>query len=165
MVALVKALAEADADYRANRGTWGGHADKAKAVAKWSGGKPENVPAAMALYGFPSLQEQASPRGSAAARAALRPRRSPQQANFLKDQGRLTSVAPTIEVRHHGVRHEGDEVTSGFRDRRSGVERVRTARIGSHDRAWHRRRRISGIAVAARIRSRSCAPFSDTRYP
>ena len=31
-----------------------------KAVAKWSGAKPEDVPAGMALYRFPTLGEQAS---------------------------------------------------------------------------------------------------------
>jgi taurine transport system substrate-binding protein len=94
MVVLVKALAKADADYRNNPKAWTGDQAKVAAVAKWSGGKAEDVPDAMALYGFPSLQEQASPvwlggGGNGAAAKALS-----QQANFLKDQGRLTSVAP-----------------------------------------------------------------------
>lgn len=93
MVALVKAVAKADADYRANPKAWTGDKAKVGAVAKWSGGKAEDVPDAMALYGFPSLQEQASPAwlgggGNGAAAKALS-----QQANFLKEQGRLTSVA------------------------------------------------------------------------
>jgi taurine transport system substrate-binding protein len=94
MLALVKALASADADYKANPKAWQGDTDKVKAVAKWSGGKVEDVPAAMALYGFPDLKEQASPSwlgggaGGAAAKALT------QQANFLKDQGRLQSVVP-----------------------------------------------------------------------
>ena len=45
MVALVKAIAKADADYRANTKAWTGDQDKVAAVAKWSGGKPEDVPA------------------------------------------------------------------------------------------------------------------------
>ena len=61
MTALVKAIAKADADYRANPKAWTADSAKVAAVAKWSGGKPEDVPAAMALYGFPSLAEQASP--------------------------------------------------------------------------------------------------------
>jgi taurine transport system substrate-binding protein len=94
MVALVKALAKSDADYRGNAKAWTGDPAKVAAVAKWSGAKPEDVPDAMALYGFPSLQEQASAAwlgggaGGAAAKALT------QQANFLKDQGRLQSVAP-----------------------------------------------------------------------
>lgn len=92
MVALVKALAKADADYRAHPEAWGVNSDKAKAVAKWSKGKLEDVPAAMKLYGFPDLKEQDSPKwlgggaNGAAAKALL------QQANFLKAQGRLQSV-------------------------------------------------------------------------
>ena len=94
MVALVKAVAKADADYRSNPKAWTGDKAKVDAVAKWSGGKPEDVADSMALYGFPSLQEQASPTwlgggGNGAATKALA-----QQANFLKEQGRLTSVAP-----------------------------------------------------------------------
>jgi taurine transport system substrate-binding protein len=94
MVALVKAIAKADADYRANAKAWTSDPAKVAAVAKWSGGKPEEVADAMALYGFPSLQEQASTTwlgggGNGAAAKALA-----QQANFLKEQGRLTSVAP-----------------------------------------------------------------------
>jgi taurine transport system substrate-binding protein len=94
MVALVKAIAKADADYRANAKAWTSDPAKVAAVAKWSGGKPEDVADAMALYGFPSLQEQASTTwlgggGNGAAAKALA-----QQANFLKEQGRLTSVAP-----------------------------------------------------------------------
>jgi taurine transport system substrate-binding protein len=94
MVALVKAIGKADADYRANPKAWTGDAAKTAAVAKWSGGKPEDVGDAMALYGFPSLKDQASPawlgggsNGSAAKALA-------QQANFLKEQGRLQAVVP-----------------------------------------------------------------------
>jgi taurine transport system substrate-binding protein len=94
MVALVKAIAKADADFKANPKAWAGNSDKAKAVATVSGGKVEDVPDVMKLYGFPSLQEQASPAwlgggGNGAAAKALT-----QQASFLKEQGRLTSVAP-----------------------------------------------------------------------
>jgi taurine transport system substrate-binding protein len=94
MVALVKALAKADADYRSNPKTWTADPNKVAAVAKWSGGKPEDVADAMSLYGFPSLAEQASPTwlgggGNGGAAKALA-----QQANFLKEQGRLQSVAP-----------------------------------------------------------------------
>jgi taurine transport system substrate-binding protein len=94
MVAFVKAIAKADADYKAHPQQWAESSDKAKAVAKWTGGKLEDVPSAMKLYGFPSLQQQASPEwlgGGASSGAA---KALTQQANFLKEQGRLTSVAP-----------------------------------------------------------------------
>ncbi len=94
MVALVKAIGKADADYRANPKTWTGDAAKAAAVAKWSGGKPEDVGDAMALYGFPSLKDQASPAWLGGGADGAAAKALAQQANFLKEQGRLQSVAP-----------------------------------------------------------------------
>jgi taurine transport system substrate-binding protein len=93
MVALVKAVAKADADYKANPGKWSATSDEAKAVAKWSGGKVEDVPASMKLYGFPSLQEQASPAWLGGGADGAAAKALTQQANFLKEQGRLQSVA------------------------------------------------------------------------
>ncbi len=94
MVALVKALAKADADYRANPKAWTADPAKVAAVAKWSGGKPEEVADAMALYGFPSLQDQASPMWLGGGANGAATKALAQQANFLKNQGRLTAVAP-----------------------------------------------------------------------
>jgi taurine transport system substrate-binding protein len=94
MVALVKALAKADADYRANPKAWAADKDKVAAVAKWSGGKPEDVADAMALYGFPSLKEQDSPAWLGGGANGAAAKALAQQANFLKEQGRLQSVLP-----------------------------------------------------------------------
>jgi taurine transport system substrate-binding protein len=93
MVALVKALARADADYRANPKAWTADPAKVAAVAKWSGGRPEEVADAMALYGFPSLAEQASPAWLGGGANGAATKALAQQANYLKDQGRLTAVA------------------------------------------------------------------------
>ena len=63
------------------------------AVAKWSGSKPEDVPATMALYAFPSLQDQASNAwlgGGASGGAA---KALTETAKFLKEQGRIQEVA------------------------------------------------------------------------
>ncbi len=92
MVALVKALAKADADYRGNPKAWTGDPAKAAAVAKWSGGKPEDVADAMALYSFPSLAQQASPEWLGGGANGAASKALAQQANFLKEQGRLTSI-------------------------------------------------------------------------
>jgi len=94
MVALVRALAKADADYRANPKAWTADPAKVAAVAKWSGGRPEEVADAMALYDFPSLAEQASPAWLGGGANGAATKALAQQANFLKDQGRLTAVAP-----------------------------------------------------------------------
>ncbi len=60
MVKFVKVLAAADARYRDNKAKWTADSPEVKAVAKWSGAKPEDVPAGMALYRFPTLAEQNS---------------------------------------------------------------------------------------------------------
>jgi len=94
MVALVKALAKADADYRSNPKGWATDKDKVAAVAKWSGGKPEDVADAMSLYGFPSLKEQASSAWLGGGADGAAAKALTQQANFLREQGRLQAVVP-----------------------------------------------------------------------
>jgi len=58
MVKFVKVLASADEKYRANQSKWTANSPEVMAVAKWLGAKPEDVPAGMALYRFPTLAEQ-----------------------------------------------------------------------------------------------------------
>ena len=94
MVALVKALAKADADYRSNGAKWTADSPQVKAVAKWSKADAKDVPASMALYKFPTLQEQASAAwlGGGAAKALS------STADFLKEQGRIQEVKPSYAV-------------------------------------------------------------------
>ncbi len=90
MVAFVKLLAKADADYRANAAKWTADSSQVKAVAKWTKADAKDVPAAMKLYRFPSAAEQASPEwlGAGAAKAMT------DTAAFLKEQGRIQEVKP-----------------------------------------------------------------------
>ncbi|MDQ6779980.1 MAG: ABC transporter substrate-binding protein, partial [Candidatus Eremiobacteraeota bacterium] len=90
MVAFVKLLAKADADYRANAAKWTADSAQVKAVAKWTKADAKDVPAAMKLYRFPSAAEQASPEwlGGGAAKAMT------DTAAFLKEQGRIQEVKP-----------------------------------------------------------------------
>ena len=90
MVALVKALAKADAAYRGNAAKWTADSAEVKAVAKWTKADAKDVPAAMQLYKFPTLQEQASATwlGGGAAKALA------DTSAFLKEQGRVQSVMP-----------------------------------------------------------------------
>jgi taurine transport system substrate-binding protein len=60
MVKFTKILATADDNYRKNAAKWSKDSNEVKAVAKWSGAKPEDVPAGMALYKFPSAAEQST---------------------------------------------------------------------------------------------------------
>jgi taurine transport system substrate-binding protein len=58
MVKFVKIMAASDEAYRKNPAKWTADTPEVKAVAKWSGAKPEDVPAGMALYRYPSLADQ-----------------------------------------------------------------------------------------------------------
>jgi taurine transport system substrate-binding protein len=60
MVKFTKLLAASDANYRNNKAKWTASSPEVKAVAKWSGAKPEDVPGSMSLYKFPTAQEQAT---------------------------------------------------------------------------------------------------------
>lgn len=94
MTALVKIIGKADAEYVADPKKWTGDKAKVDAVAKWSGGKPDDVAAAMALYGFPSVKDQASPAwlgGGASGGAA---KALTETAKFLKEEGRIQQLAP-----------------------------------------------------------------------
>ncbi len=90
MVAFVKALAKADEEYRSNKAKWTADSPQVKAVAKWSKAEPKDVPAAMALYRFPTVNEQLSAKwlGGGAAKAMA------DTAVFLKEQGRIQEVKP-----------------------------------------------------------------------
>ncbi|KAF1030019.1 MAG: Taurine-binding periplasmic protein [Burkholderia plantarii] len=95
---FVKVLAAADADYRTHAAAWGKGSAQAAAVAKESGANPDDVPASLALYAFPSLAEQASATwlgGGAQSGAA---RSLAATAEFLKSQGTIQTVLPDYSV-------------------------------------------------------------------
>ena len=60
MVKFVKVLSAADDNYRKNKAKFVKDSAEAKAIAKWSGAKQEDVEASMSLYAFPTAQEQAT---------------------------------------------------------------------------------------------------------
>jgi taurine transport system substrate-binding protein len=89
MTSFVKLLAAADADYAANKDKWTPESPEVAAVVKWTGATATDVPAGMAAYKFPTLDEQASADwlGGGAAKALQ------STAEFLKEQGRVTDLA------------------------------------------------------------------------
>nr|WP_286197898.1 taurine ABC transporter substrate-binding protein [Variovorax boronicumulans] len=91
MVAFVKALDRANAEVRAGLKGWNADSAQVKAVAKWTKADPKDVAAGMALYSFPTLQEQLSANwlGGGAAKAMA------GTAEFLKEQGRVQEVKPS----------------------------------------------------------------------
>lgn len=90
MTEFVKLLAQEDADYESHKATWTPDSEPVKAVAKWTGATPADVPVGMAAYRFPTLSQQASATwlGGGAA-VALK-----NTADFLKEQGKVQALAP-----------------------------------------------------------------------
>ncbi|WP_048425602.1 taurine ABC transporter substrate-binding protein [Methylobacterium indicum] len=88
--AFVRLLAAADADYARSGESWKAGTPQVAAIAKWTGAAPDDVPAGLAAYRFPTLTEQVSPRwlGGGAADALK------ATAEFLKAQGRVPELAP-----------------------------------------------------------------------
>lgn len=60
MAKFVKVISEADADYRNNPGKWTPKSSRVKATQKLAGCNPADVPGILALYDFPTLEQQAS---------------------------------------------------------------------------------------------------------
>jgi taurine transport system substrate-binding protein len=92
LTAYVKAMATADADYKANPAKYAKGSDNATAIAKIVGAKPDDVAGVLADYAFPSAAEQASDKwlgggGKGGAAQALA-----NTAVFLKEQGRITEI-------------------------------------------------------------------------
>jgi taurine transport system substrate-binding protein len=89
----IKMVATADADYRSNPNDYGPGTDKAKAIAKAVGGQEEQVGGVLALYDFPTLEEQISATwlggGVASALTAT--------SEFLKDQGKIDAVLDSYD--------------------------------------------------------------------
>ena len=87
---FVKLLADEDDAYRKDGARWTESSPEAQAVAKWTGAAVADVPAGLAAYRFPTLDEQASETwlGGGAAKALA------STAEFLVEQGRVTEVAP-----------------------------------------------------------------------
>lgn len=90
LVELVKVIAKADADYRANTAKWTVTSPQVKAVAKWTKADEKDVPEAMAAFVFPDTTAQLSPTwlGGGAAKTLA------NTSAFLKEQGRLQEVKP-----------------------------------------------------------------------
>lgn len=90
VTAFVKTTGDAYSAYLADPAAWSANSDAAKKIAELSGAKPEDVPALLKGYVFPSLEDQASEAflggGTTEAVAAT--------AAFLVEQGRIPAALP-----------------------------------------------------------------------
>ena len=94
MAKLVKAISDADEQYRKNAAQWNATSPQAASIAKMIGGSPADVPESLSLYAFPTIQEQASAQwlgGGSAGRATFALK---DTATFLKDQKQISAVLP-----------------------------------------------------------------------
>lgn len=94
MAAFVKVMAKADDEYRKNQAAWAPNSAQVQAVAKITGAKPEDVPVIMALYRFPTMQEQASDKWLGGGKDGGAARALAFTSAFLKEQGRVEKVLP-----------------------------------------------------------------------
>ena len=89
----VKMVAAADADYRSNPNDYGPGTEKAKAIAKAVSGQEEQVGGVLALYDYPSLEEQVSATwlGGGVAKALQ------ATSVFLTEQGKIDKVLDSYD--------------------------------------------------------------------
>jgi len=89
----VKMVAQADADYRADPKAYGPGTEKAKAIADAVGGQEDQVGGVLALYGYPTLEEQVSATwlGGGVAKALQ------ATSVFLKEQGKIDAVLDSYD--------------------------------------------------------------------
>ena len=97
MVKFVKVMAEADAKYVASGKSWKVDGMEVKAVSKWSGSKPEDVPAAMALYKFPTAKAQAST-WLGGGKASIAAKALAATAEFQLSQKQIEKMLPDYSV-------------------------------------------------------------------
>ena len=95
---FIKVLAAADADYRDNTAKWTADSPQVKAIAEITGAKAADVPAGLALYGFPGLKEQAGKAWLGGGKDSGAAKSLAETAAFLKAQGTLQSVLPDYSV-------------------------------------------------------------------
>ena len=94
MTTLVKMIAEQDEEYRANKDKWTVDSPQVQSVAKISGADPSTVPDTLAAYEFLTLEEQASEKWLGGGANSGVAKALADTAAFLKEQGRITEVAP-----------------------------------------------------------------------
>jgi taurine transport system substrate-binding protein len=94
MAAFVKVMAKADDEYRKNQAAWTVSSPQVQAVAKITGAKPEDVPPGMALYRFPTMDEQASAKWLGGGKDGGAARALAFTSAFLKEQGRVEKTLP-----------------------------------------------------------------------
>jgi taurine transport system substrate-binding protein len=91
---FIKTIAEADADYRDHKDAWTADSEPVKKIVSVVGGNAADVPGVLALYHFPTMEEQAScawlgcGADGGAVKALI------YTSEFLKEQKKIPEVLP-----------------------------------------------------------------------
>lgn len=93
MTKFVKITAAADAAYRANPAAWTVDSKQVKANVKLTGAEAKDVAPSVALYGYPSIQEQVSPAWLGGGANGGVAKAIKATAEFLKSEGKIDAVA------------------------------------------------------------------------
>ncbi|MBI3707677.1 MAG: taurine ABC transporter substrate-binding protein [Proteobacteria bacterium] len=94
VTAYIKTVAAADEAYRKNMAAWTANSLQVQAVAKITGAKPEDVAPGMALYRFPTLDEQASAKWLGGGKDGGVAQALKFTSEFLKEQKRINELLP-----------------------------------------------------------------------
>jgi len=94
MARFVDIMDRANEEYRSNPDAWTPDSEQVKAIVSLVGGNPDDVPGVLALYKFPTLEEQASPKWLGGGKDGNAAKALLYTAQFLKDQGKLDEVQP-----------------------------------------------------------------------
>lgn len=89
MTAFTTVLKDAYADYKANGGQWTADSEQVKGMVKLIGGNAADIPGALALLSFPTVEEQASPTWLGGGKDSGALKSVTQSAKFLVDQKQL----------------------------------------------------------------------------
>jgi taurine transport system substrate-binding protein len=93
MAKFVKAVADADAAYRANPAGWGPDSAPAKMIAGKIGGDAKASADALKLYAYPSAEQQTSPAWLGGGQAGGAAKALKATADFLLEQKRIDAVS------------------------------------------------------------------------
>jgi taurine transport system substrate-binding protein len=98
MVKFVKVISAADEKYREEKAKWTAKSPDVAKVSKITGMAPADVPAALDLYYFPTLKEQASAKWLGGGKNGGAAHAIMETAKFLKDQKQISRVLPDYSV-------------------------------------------------------------------
>jgi taurine transport system substrate-binding protein len=91
---FIRTIAAADADYRDHKDAWSADSEPVKKIVGVVGGNPEDVPGVLALYHFPTMEEQASCNWLGCGADGGATKALIYTSEFLKEQKKIPDVLP-----------------------------------------------------------------------